>query len=239
MGTHPIFESDFDCLTEKSMFANKTVAELKTECKSRGIPVTGKKQELIDRLMAAENDKSMEDDLLDEPDVSLGEEVGQETAEETVTEPASENAADETEETAAPVAAVADDVDEMEKKKLERAKKFGIEDAPQLADVKKKSRAERFGLVNEPVQNGKNGASENSEESEELDSKKKSRAERFGLNINQKRKAKLEGMDVGIDAEKLKKRSERFGNAAVQAAKTGNGEIDEKKAARAARFAKA
>ena len=61
------------------MFANKTVAELKTECKSRGIPVTGKKQELIDRLMAAENDKSMEDDLLDEPDVSLGEEVGQET----------------------------------------------------------------------------------------------------------------------------------------------------------------
>ena len=68
-----------------------------------------------------------------------------------------------------------------------RAKKFGIEDAPQLADVKKKSRAERFGLVNEPVQNGKNGASENSEESEELDSKKKSRAERFGLNINQKR----------------------------------------------------
>merc|ERR1712021_311769 len=98
MGTYPIFESDFDCLTEKSMFANKTVAELKTECKSRGIPVTGKKQELIDRLMAAENDKSMEDDLLDEPDVSLGEEVGQETAEETVTEPASENAADETEE---------------------------------------------------------------------------------------------------------------------------------------------
>merc|ERR1712021_302473 len=197
MGTYPIFESDFDCLTEKSMFANKTVAELKTECKSRGIPVTGKKQELIDRLMAAENEKSMEDDLLDEPDVSLGEEVGQETEQETVTEPASENAADETEETAAPVAAVADDVDEMEKKKLERAKKFGIEDAPQLADVKKKSRAERFGLVNEPVQNGKNGASENSEESEELDSKKK--------------------------------RSERFGNAAVQAAKTGNGEIDEKK----------
>ena len=59
------------------MFANKTVAELKAECKARGIPVTGKKQELIDRLnQAAENDKSMEDDLLDEPDVSLGEEVG-------------------------------------------------------------------------------------------------------------------------------------------------------------------
>ena len=63
------------------MFANKTVAELKAECKARGIPVTGKKQELIDRLTQAESEKSMEDDLLDEPDVSLGEEVtGQDEA---------------------------------------------------------------------------------------------------------------------------------------------------------------
>merc|ERR1712242_65726 len=76
MGTHPIFESDFDCLTVqiKIMFASKTVAELKAECKARGLPVTGKKQELIDRLTANESEKSMEDDLLEEPDVSLGEE---------------------------------------------------------------------------------------------------------------------------------------------------------------------
>merc|ERR1711970_875494 len=177
------------------MFANKTVAELKAECKARGIPVTGKKQELIDRLTMAENEKSMEDGLLDEPDVSLGEEVGQETeqaeeeTEQAVTEQTSENVTNETEATTetpvAEAAAVANDVDEMEKKKLERAKKFGIEDAPQLVDDKKKSRAERFGLVNEPQSNGNGNASEKSKEKEELDAKKKSRAERFGLNINQ------------------------------------------------------
>merc|ERR1739838_590890 len=133
------------------------------------------------------------------------------------------------EEAPAPVDNGVSEADEMEKKKLERAKKFGIE-APEVVNDKKKSRAERFGLVQasaEPV----------SAEKDEMDAKKKSRAERFGLNINQKRKAKLEGMDVGVDAKKLKKRQERFGNAAVQAAKAGSGEIDEKKAARAARFA--
>merc|ERR1712242_324288 len=198
MGTHPIFESDFDCLTVqiKIMFASKTVAELKAECKARGLPVTGKKQELIDRLTANESEKSMEDDLLEEPDVSLGEE-SQETE-----QPAEAESEEKAEEQApAPVDNGVSEADEMEKKKLERAKKFGIE-APEVVNDKKKSRAERF-----------------------------------GLNINQKRKAKLEGMDVGVDAEKLKKRQERFGNAAVQAAKAGSGEIDEKKAARAARFA--
>ena len=43
-------------------------------------------------------------------------------------------------------------------------------------------------------------------------------------------KAKLEGTDIAIDAEKLKKRQERFGN--ISAAAT-----DDKKASRAARFA--
>merc|ERR1712242_579486 len=220
MGTHPIFESDFDCLTVqiKIMFASKTVAELKAECKARGLPVTGKKQELIDRLTANESEKSMEDDLLEEPDVSLGEE-SQET--EQPVEAESEEKAEE--QAPAPVDNGVSEADEMEKKK------FGIE-APEVVNDKKKSRAERFGLV----QASKEPASA---EKDEMDAKKKSRAERFGLNINQKRKAKLEGMDVGVDAEKLKKRQERFGNAAVQAAKAGSGEIDEKKAARAARFA--
>ena len=30
-------------------FSKKTVAELKEDCKERGLPVTGKKQDLIDR----------------------------------------------------------------------------------------------------------------------------------------------------------------------------------------------
>merc|ERR1712227_460658 len=182
MGTHPIFESDFDCLTEK-MFASKTVAELKAECKSRGLPVTGKKQELIDRLTANESEKSLEDDLLEEPDVSLGEE-SQETEQATEQPATEEPVAEATEKTEQPEEKV-DEAAELEKKKLERAKKFGIE-APEVVEDKKKSRAERFGLTN----------TNQSAEKDELDAKKKSRAERFGLNINQKRKAKLEGMDV-------------------------------------------
>lgn len=212
------------------MFSSKTVAELKAECKSRGLPVTGKKQDLIDRLTANENEKSMEDDLLEEPDVSLGEESQEQPAEEPEkTEEAPEETKTEEPKEDSPKPAEETPVDDMEKKKLERAKKFGIE-APEVIADKKKSRAERFGLTAEkkadPVK-------------EELDAKKKSRAERFGLNINQKRKAKLEGTDIAIDAEKLKKRQERFGNVSTTTTTTGaaNGVMDEKKAARAARFA--
>merc|ERR1712242_608097 len=161
MGTHPIFESDFDCLTVqiKIMFASKTVAELKAECKARGLPVTGKKQELIDRLTANESEKSMEDDLLEEPDVSLGEE-SQETE-----QPAEAESEEKAEEQApAPVDNGVSEADEMEKKKLERAKKFGIE-APEVVNDKKKSRAERFGLV----QASKEPASA---EKDEMDAKK-------------------------------------------------------------------
>lgn len=213
------------------MFSSKTVAELKAECKSRGLTVTGKKQDLIDRLTANENEKSMEDDLLEEPDVSLGEESQEQPAEEPEkTEEAPEETTEAPKEDSPKPAEETPD-DDMEQKKLERAKKFGIE-APELIADKKKSRAERFGLTAEkkadPVK-------------EELDAKKKSRAERFGLNINQKRKAKLEGTDIAIDAEKLKKRQERFGNVSTTTTTTttgaANGVMDEKKAARAARFA--
>merc|ERR1712019_204538 len=123
MGTHPIFESDFDCLTVqiKIMFASKTVAELKAECKARGLPVTGKKQELIDRLTANESEKSLEDDLLEEPDVSLGEE-SQETEQATEQPATEEPVAEATEETEQPKEKV-DEAAELEKKKLERAKK--------------------------------------------------------------------------------------------------------------------
>merc|ERR1712130_884790 len=53
MGTHPIFESDFDCLTEK--FRMKLIGELKVpelhdELTRRGLSKKGKKQELIERL---------------------------------------------------------------------------------------------------------------------------------------------------------------------------------------------
>merc|ERR1712142_254301 len=230
MGTHPIFESDFDCLTDLQPIkmsdsaevidlSSKTVAELKAECKERNLPVSGKKSELISRLeeymTKNEGAEITEDDLLEEPDVSLGEESQEnESPPAEKTEEAGEDA---------PEAKV-----EMteEERKLERAKKFGIE-ALELVDDKKKSRAERFGL---PASANGGGAKGKGAVDPEMDAKKKSRAERFGLNVNQKRKAKLEGTDIAIDADKIKKRQERFGN--ISAAAT-----DDKKAARAARFA--
>merc|ERR1711990_1273620 len=220
MGTHPIFESDFDCLTEMSDeiidFSSKTVAKLKAECKSRSLPVSGKKQELIDRLDEYMREHASaeitEDDLLqDEPDVSIGEESQEQES------PPAEKVEE-------PVPEPTQPVDDMEKRKLERAKKFGIE-AKELVDEKKKSRAERFGLPTNGTAVSKTGSTEDSE----MAAKKKSRAERFGLTVDQKRKAKLEGMDVAVDVEKIKKRQERFGNISSVA-------VDDKKAARAARF---
>lgn len=252
--------------TEVIDLSAKTVTELKQECKDRDLPTTGKKQDLIERLeeymKEHEGAEITEDDLLEEPDVSLGDE-GQEpdSAEskaieaEVTGEPEVENPAEpekevvkETEpvnepevqkETASEKAAkLKAEKEEMERKKLERAKKFGIE-SKEVEKDKKKSRAERFGL-----NNGSSGTTTTDTAAVEANgNKKKSRAERFGLTINAKRKAKLEGMDVGADAEKLKKRAERFGKsvasttASVKA--TGDSEVDQKKAARAARFAAA
>merc|ERR1712062_760288 len=116
MGTHPIFESDFDCLTEMSDemidFSSKTVAELKAECKSKGLPVSGKKQELIDRLEEYMKEQASaeitEDDLLqDEPDVSIGEESQEQES------PPAEKVEE-------PVPEPTQPVDDMEKRKLER-----------------------------------------------------------------------------------------------------------------------
>jgi len=205
--------------------ASKTVTELKAECKARNLPVSGKKSELISRLedymTKNEGAEITEDDLLEEPDVSLGEESQENES------PPAEKAEEASPSEETPEATVEKTEEE---RKLERAKKFGIE-APEIVDDKKKSRAERFGLPTPTAANGggaKKGGAVAADP--EMDAKKKSRAERFGLTVNQKRKAKLEGTDIAIDADKLKKRQERFGN--ISAAAT-----DDKKAARAARFA--
>jgi len=102
-------------------------------------------------------------------------------------------------------------------KKISRAERFGIE-AKELVEQKKMSRAERFGLP--------------AAEKSKADEKKRARAERFGTangtSGGTAKKSKLEGMDVSIDPEKIKKRMERFG---------AMDDAESKKKQRAARFA--
>merc|ERR1712228_29918 len=195
MGTHPIFESDFDCLTDLHKKRHES----------------GKKADLIERLEEYmekhEGAEITEDDLLEEPDVSLEEETKENV------EQAKENEVDQLEITAEEIAPTEDD---MKQKKLSRAERFGIE-SKEVIDSKKDQRAARFGLQKS------NGTTT---DTSEADAKKRARAERFGAQNGSNKKSKLEGMDVTVDPEKLKKRQERFGVTV---------ETDKKKA-RAARF---
>lgn len=188
--------------------SKKTLAELKEDCKERGLKVSGKKADLIERLeeymTKNEGAEIEEDDLLEEPDVSLEEETKENVEEEKVDD------ADQLEINAEPTE------DDMTKKKLSRAERFGIE-SKEVIDNKKDQRAARFGL-------NANGAGDKSE----ADDKKRARAERFGTQNGSNKKSKLEGVDITVDPEKLKKRQERFGVTV---------ETDKKKA-RAARFGK-
>lgn len=169
--------------------SKKTVAELKNECKERGLKVSGNKAELIERLeeymKEHEGAEITEDDLLEEPDVSIEEE----TKENTVTETPKE---------ATPVKTPVEE--DLTQKKLSRAERFGIE-STEVLENKKEKRAARFGLES----NGK------SKETSELAEKKRARAERFGTQNGTTKKSKLEGMDVEVDDEKIKARQARFG----------------------------
>ncbi|CBY14882.1 unnamed protein product [Oikopleura dioica] len=203
------------------MWASKTVADLKKECKERGLKVSGTKAELVERIeeaIAEGNDTlettggNIEDELLaevEEPEPVLADQTEEKKSEEAVEE---EEAPKEIEKEASPAA----EEDEVAKK-ISRAERFGIE-AEEIVEKKKMSRAERFGLP--------------AAEKAKTDEKKRARAERFGTANGTTgataKKSKLEGMDVSIDPEKVKKRMERFG--AID-------DADSKKKQRAARFA--
>jgi len=204
------------------MWASKTVADLKKECKERGLKVSGTKAELVERIeeaIAEGNDTlettggNIEDELLaevEEPEPVLAEQ-NEEKEEPKSEEAVEEEAPKEVAKEASPAA------DDEVAKKISRAERFGIE-SKELIDQKKMSRAERFGLP--------------AAEKAKADEKKRARAERFGTANGASgataKKSKLEGMDVSIDPEKIKKRMERFG---------AMDDAESKKKQRAARFA--
>jgi len=207
------------------MWASKTVADLKKECKERGLKVSGTKAELVERIeeaIAEGNDTlettggNIEDELLaevEEPEPTLAEQTEEKEemkSEEAVVE--EKEAPKEEEKKATPAAA-----DDEVAKKISRAERFGIE-AKEIVEKKKMSRAERFGLP--------------AAEKAKTEEKKRARAERFGTANGTSgataKKSKLEGMDVSVDPEKIKKRMERFG---------AMDDAESKKKQRAARFA--
>ncbi|XP_078572887.1 SAP domain-containing ribonucleoprotein-like isoform X12 [Branchiostoma floridae x Branchiostoma japonicum] len=231
------------------------VADLKNELRSRGLTVTGNKQELLDRLQQ-HLETSGEADLLskdtsfvsgegDDADDSLlageEEEDEEEEEEQTTTQDNQENT--ETTNTAKPtvVTSVSSDdtkvpvkppMSEAERLEL-RAKKFGGHSSE---DAKKAARAARFGTpVSAPTKTGtaapvKGTTALSGPEMEKL----KKRAERFGMNVSTV-------TQQAEEKEKLLKRKQRFGavtaGAAVAAGTpVSSDEVEAKKKKRAERF---
>lgn len=192
-------------------FSKMTMAQLREQLKSRGLPVSGAKATLIDRLTESflneekilNADVSMPKDSLDEVlDVSVNEED--------VLGPTSPDKKPKTDETLTnvPIEKLKEtnevhqlgksiaEPEEFVAPKQKRAERFGL---PPTAEQMKQIRAERFGLAN---------ASSGSDDS--VEEKKRKRAERFGLNVNGKHGNAASNV---TDDEKdlLRKRAERFG----------------------------
>ncbi|XP_035688429.1 SAP domain-containing ribonucleoprotein-like isoform X11 [Branchiostoma floridae] len=231
------------------------VADLKNELRSRGLTVTGNKQELLDRLQQ-HLETSGEADLLskdtsfvsgegDDADDSLlageEEEDEEEEEEQTTTQDNQENT--ETTNTAKPTVVTSISSDDTkvpvkppmsEAERLElRAKKFGGHSSE---DAKKAARAARFGTpVSAPTKTGtaapvKGTTALSGPEMEKL----KKRAERFGMNVSTV-------TQQAEEKEKLLKRKQRFGavtaGAAVAAGTpVSSDEVEAKKKKRAERF---
>lgn len=205
-----------------SDYSSWKVADLKAALKSKGLPVSGNKQDLIERLQASLLDDG--DDLLDQDDSMTDEAIQKAeeelkvtkspakvvqaspvkadpvTSEPAVTEaaPDKENAGDAT--NTSPVKVVSKpSAEEVEAKIKARAERFG---GFQSDEAKKLARAAKFGTVTAGA--ASNGSTKiGGAPSADADTLKK-RAERFGTNTS----TSLKKMEVD---EAIKRRQERFG----------------------------
>jgi len=229
------------------------VTELKQELKSRGLPVSGAKAELIERLEnymqehegvevveeeetedSVENvDEKASDEKVEEPvsnDISVNANESQNNAEAAGSpEPQNDiSLAEEDDKDAVKVSVNIQNVSEKDRK-LARANRFagGNISGNTTDELKKKqTRAERFGM---PAA----AASSNISKSDTKEALKR-RAERFGTGNS----SSSSPLDSSEQAKKLKSRADRFGTGAIGGG-LGTAGSDDKKAARAARFAMA
>jgi len=202
-------------------YSNWKVADLKAELKAKGLPVSGNKQDLIDRLQTALLDDG--DDLLDQDDSMTEEAIQKAEAELQMTKsptaaktprtpaiiaspdtkkaaatPGKENTGPDANTATSPAAKMTPE--EVEAKIKARAERFG---GFQSDDAKKLARAAKFGIT--PAGGAAGGGSNKlgSAPAVDMDTLKK-RAERFGGSTSNT----LKKMEVD---EAIKRRQERFG----------------------------
>ncbi|XP_060081538.1 SAP domain-containing ribonucleoprotein-like [Ylistrum balloti] len=219
--------------------AKMKVPDLKKECKSRNLPTTGTKKDLVQRLKAEINQGSGDaEEPVDEEIADVGDDSVEDALDQVLGEDDADEIALTTEVETPPKESVTvskvktqitapvtetkvvstTGVSENDKLKM-RVQKFGAINP----DVQKQMRAERFGTGQASVKGGSKLAPGPSADVDKL----KKRAERFGTITS----TVLSKVD---ETQKLKKRAERFG--AVTSTSLSNTENQEKLLKRKERF---
>jgi len=203
-------------MAEETDYSKMKIADLKAELKAKGLPVTGNKQDLIERLKTSK-DIDLNDDLLDQDDSMTPEalkEAEKELNVSTGSAPKINRSAvsvNDSKDDSALDDSVLNNTSIAEGKENEPANgiatdaESGVKKAvtsPEVsAEDRLKARAERFGGF----------------QSDEA--KKLARAERFGGMVSTGSSNKI-GAAPSADLDALKKRAERFGTASSTAMKS-------------------
>ncbi|XP_013404173.1 SAP domain-containing ribonucleoprotein [Lingula anatina] len=207
------------------------VADLKTHLKNLGLPVSGNKADLVQRLQehfASANEDLLNDDLDDvlteDPPPKPAAQPTTATKKPVTVKPLQEKRQSVTLTNNA-IGGGGDHVTKVSgmtdaERLAERAKKFGVVSE----EAKKKLRAEKFGLPVPADTKTKTSGNITTAPAADLEKLKK-RAERFGITTS----STLSNVDK---QEKLLKRKERFGVVVG----TTNSDVEEKKKKRAERF---